>query len=86
VSGEDVDLMEIATTAEPLRRAELLPDAMTVREVAGYLQICDDTVWNLLRDGKLTELRFGRRVRIPKESVVDLAARGWTKGSRRVKS
>lgn len=47
-----------------------MPRLMTVKEVAGALGYCEDTIWKWIRDGKLeaTKLPTGR-IRVSEETV-----------------
>lgn len=40
------------------------PPLLTYQEVAKLLHVTDRTVWQLVADGKLLAVRFGRSVRI----------------------
>lgn len=37
----------------------------TVQQVAEILQICKDTVYDLINQGKLKSVRFGKSIRVP---------------------
>lgn len=39
--------------------------AVTYREAADSIGVCERTVWGLVRDGKLRAIQIGRAVRIP---------------------
>lgn len=39
--------------------------AVSYKEAAASLGVCERTVWALVRDGKLAAIRIGRSVRIP---------------------
>ncbi|MFT5323143.1 MAG: excisionase family DNA binding protein [Planctomycetaceae bacterium] len=39
--------------------------AIRYREAAKALDVCERTIWGLVRDGKLRNIRVGRAVRIP---------------------
>jgi excisionase family DNA binding protein len=39
--------------------------AVTYREAAESLGVCERVVWQLVKDGKLQAVRIGRSVRIP---------------------
>ena len=40
-------------------------EVYTVQQVAEILQICKDTVYDLVSEGKLKSVRFGKSIRIP---------------------
>ncbi|MBI1309684.1 helix-turn-helix domain-containing protein [bacterium] len=39
--------------------------AVSYREAAAALGVCERSVWGLVRDGKLSAIRIGRSVRVP---------------------
>jgi excisionase family DNA binding protein len=39
--------------------------AVTYREAADSIGVCERSIWSLVRDGKLRAIRVGRCVRIP---------------------
>jgi excisionase family DNA binding protein len=39
--------------------------AITYREAADSIGVCERTIWGLVRDGQLRALRVGKSVRIP---------------------
>ena len=39
--------------------------AVTYREAGNALGVCERVVWQLVKDGELKAVRFGRSVRIP---------------------
>jgi excisionase family DNA binding protein len=39
-----------------------VPELLTVKQVAGILQVHEQTVWRYLREGTLPSVRLGRRV------------------------
>ncbi|MGZ0174864.1 MAG: helix-turn-helix domain-containing protein [Planctomycetales bacterium] len=45
--------------------------ALTYREAAASLGVCERTVWGLVRDGELPAIRIGRSVRIPVKTLQD---------------
>ncbi len=63
-----VGLMEVLT--ERALEVGDLPEVMNVREVAKYLRVSKQTVYNLLKSGKLSAVKVGREWRFPKSSVV----------------
>jgi excisionase family DNA binding protein len=44
---------------------------LTVTEVAGRLQVCDETVYRLCRTKKLVAVRVGNALRITEEDLQD---------------
>jgi len=45
---------------------EALPEILTPQEVADYLRVDKETVYRMIRDGRLVALRMGRGYRINK--------------------
>ena len=45
--------------------------ALTYRETAASLGVCERTVWAMVRYGKLSAIRIGRSVRIPVKALQD---------------
>jgi len=46
-----------------------IPPLLTVKEVAGLLRVCENTVYNWIHSGKLRAFKVGRDWRIPKEAI-----------------
>jgi excisionase family DNA binding protein len=44
-------------------------NAATVREAAHELNVCEQTIYRWLREGVLESRRFGRTIRIPRDSL-----------------
>ena len=57
-----------------------LPELMTIKQVAEYLQGSISTVRRMLTDGRLHGIKVGRGWRIPRESVAQLIADGMQGG------
>ena len=49
--------------------------ALTYREAAASLGVCERTLWGMVRDGKLSAIRIGRSVRIPVQALQDFVQR-----------
>lgn len=47
------------------------PDVMTVQEAANALQLSRNTVYALVRTGKLHSINVGRKILIPKPFLID---------------
>lgn len=57
---------------------DLLTDGlMTVDEAAGFLRLSRPTIYGLMDAGKLGYVKIGRRRRIPKRALVELAKQNW---------
>ena len=70
-----------AAKAHRWTMGEALPQVMTTEEVAAYLSVTRQTVYEMVARGELeanTDRRKGRPLRIWAESVVD-----WARGKRR---
>lgn len=48
---------------------EQLPDWLSAAEVCSYLHLSRNTVYELIRSGEIASRKFGRVVRIPKNSL-----------------
>lgn len=59
----------VASTVDQDRRLLL-----SYREAADSLGICERSVWQLVKDGELRSVRFGRSVRIPVKELNQLIA------------
>lgn len=46
-------------------------DILTVKEVHSILKIGKNMLYNLLQDGTLKSIRFGRKYLIPKQFLID---------------
>ncbi|MHB9134558.1 MAG: helix-turn-helix domain-containing protein [Armatimonadota bacterium] len=53
--------------------ADNFPEMMTPAETAEYLRCHENTVYNRIRDHTLPAFKIGRRWRIPKQALIDLA-------------
>lgn len=45
------------------------PDILNVEEVANLLRVSEQTVYNMLKDGRLQATKVGREWRFPKEAI-----------------
>ena len=45
------------------------PTLLTYKQAAEILQVSDRTVWQLVKDGQLRAVRFGRTVRIDRQDL-----------------
>ena len=52
-----------------------LPDALTVEEVAVVLRLGRNSTYEAIRCGQIPSLRIGRRVLVPKVTVLQLLGR-----------
>lgn len=50
---------------------ESLPLVLTVEQTAQVLQLGKTRVYELVRLGKLRSLRIGRKIRVPKNALLD---------------
>ena len=55
--------------------ATRLPDVLTPKQVAEYLQLGRDKTYQMLRSGELPGVRVGRTYRIPRRLLDDWLAR-----------
>lgn len=49
-----------------------MEELLTVREVAGYLHITRQTIYNMVNDGRLKSVRIGKLVRFRRSDVEEL--------------
>ncbi len=64
-------------------RADLVADGLvTVQEAAQFLSISRSKLYELMDNGELTFVKLGRSRRIPRRTLVDLAASGLQGGWR----
>lgn len=54
--------------------------ALTYREAAQQLGVCERVVWQAVKDGHLQAARIGRSVRIPASALADYLARMTAQG------
>ena len=47
------------------------PDVMTVMEAARAMRCSKNTLYELIKNGRLEVVRFGRCIKVPKTSLVD---------------
>lgn len=50
---------------------ESLPLVLTVEQTAQVLQLGKTRIYELVRSGKLRSLRIGRKIRVPKNALLD---------------
>lgn len=48
------------------------PLLLTTRQVASALQLCEKSIWQLSKDGRLHPIRLGRAVRYSREDMLAL--------------
>lgn len=53
---------------------EDLPSVLTVREVAAVLRLPRSRAYQLIQEGQIPCVRFGRSIRVPRQVLVDLLA------------
>ena len=58
--------------------ATKLPEVLTPKQVADYLQLGRDKTYQMLKSGELPSVRLGRTYRIQKCALDDWLARGAT--------
>lgn len=58
-----------ATTTNHKPSFDRLPDWLTPEEVRVFLGLGRATVYELIRSNKIPARRFGRRIRVPKDSL-----------------
>ena len=61
---------QIAQFSSILQDLAKYPAMLTVPQVAEVLQVSENGTYELVRKGEIPAMRFGRRVRVPKEQLV----------------
>lgn len=51
------------------------PDILNVSQTANILQVCERTVYSLIRERKLGHIRIGSRIIIPKYCLIEYVNR-----------
>ena len=64
------------------REALVTEGLLTVKEAAAFLSISRSKLYELMDHGELPFVKIGRSRRVPRQAVVELAARGLRGGSR----
>lgn len=59
------------TYVKDIRGVGELPAVLTVRDLAQLLRLGTNTVYRLLRQGKIKNIRMGRQYRIPRWAVLE---------------
>lgn len=57
------------------------PIAYTVREAAEMVRVSERTIRRRIADGRLTIVRIGRCVRVPRQTIIDLLSAGTLEDS-----
>lgn len=47
------------------------PDVLTVKQVAEILNICENSVYRLIRDKQIGSRKVGRKILVPKVCITD---------------
>lgn len=66
--ASDVAMME-SLIESTLNKADY-PEVMNVEEVSQFLRVTPQTIYNMLRDGRIVATKVGREWRFPKESIL----------------
>ncbi|MCL4515705.1 MAG: helix-turn-helix domain-containing protein [Firmicutes bacterium] len=67
-SGEDIELMD--SIIEGTLKEEEYPKLMNLEEVSSFLRVTPQTVYNMLRDGRIRATKVGREWRFPRETIL----------------
>lgn len=54
---------------------KIFNDTMSVEEACSYIQVCSQTIYNLISQGKLDSIKFGR-IRLIKKTSLDSYVQG----------
>ena len=68
-SSEEARMIQNITAGLADSSAEEKPDFLNVQEVADLLRVSNQTVYNMLKDGRLTAYKAGKEWRFSKEDV-----------------
>lgn len=84
-SPEEAAMVQNLTKALAENLSENKPDFLNILEVADILRVSKQTVYNMIRDGRINAFKCGREWRFRKEDILDsiegnysVAARGDT--------
>lgn len=69
-AAEDVELMD--SFIEGTLKNDQYPRLMNVEEVSSFLRVTPQTVYNMLRDGRIRAAKVGREWRFPRETLLEL--------------
>ena len=70
-SSEEARMIQNITAGFAESAAPEKPDFLNVQEVADMLRVSNQTVYNMLKDGRLNAHKFGKEWRFSKEEVYD---------------
>lgn len=68
--ASDIAMME-SLIESTLNKSDY-PEAMNVEEVSRFLRVTPQTVYNMLRDGRITATKVGREWRFSKEAIMSI--------------
>jgi len=75
--------LHVAAERNSNEREALCRDGlMAVKEAAGFLGLSRSKLYELMDNGQLPYVKIGRSRRVPRQAVVELAARGLQGGYR----
>lgn len=57
-----------------------LPDVLTVPEAARFFRVARKTMYDAIRLGRIPAYRFGRAIRVSKQKLAELLAKGQLEG------
>jgi excisionase family DNA binding protein len=52
-------------------RFDDLPEMVTVEEMGAFLRISRNTAYELVKSGAIRSAKFGRKIRIPKQALLE---------------
>ncbi len=67
--SEEVDMIQDLCEGFSLTSAEQQPDALNVEEVADLLRVSSQTVYNMIKDGRLRATKIGREWRFMRKNI-----------------
>ncbi len=72
LQAEEVKMMEAVSRGFAERPANERPDYLNVEETADLLRVSTQTVYNMIRDGRLKGTKFGREWRFLRKNIESL--------------
>lgn len=67
--SDEVDVIQNLSAGFAENNSSEKPDVLDVEEVAELLRVSKQTIYNMLKDGRLKAVKVGREWRFPREAV-----------------
>lgn len=72
INADEIKMIEDISRGFAERPAEERPDYLNVEETADLLRVSTQTIYNMIRDGRLKGTKFGREWRFLKKNIESL--------------